>query len=76
LVLSEFTGAADELRQALLINPYDIDGTKEAIMAAVRIAPADAARRMRALRRRVREADVHQWASAFLGALGMVTGAA
>jgi alpha,alpha-trehalose-phosphate synthase [UDP-forming] len=73
LVLSEFTGAADELRQAYLINPYDIDGTKEAILRAVRAAPAERGRRMRALRRRVIESDVHHWANTFLGALDMVT---
>jgi alpha,alpha-trehalose-phosphate synthase [UDP-forming] len=72
LVLSEFTGAADELRQAFLINPWDIDGTKDAIMSAVNVRPSDAARRMRAMRRRVTEFDVHHWASAFLGALEMV----
>lgn len=73
LVLSEFTGAADELRQAWLINPYDIDGTKETILRAVRSTPAEQSRRMRALRRRVAEADVHHWANTFLGALDMVT---
>ena len=73
LVLSEFTGAADELRQAFLINPWDIDGTKEAILAAVHVSPADAARRMRVMRRRLSEFDVHHWANAFLGALAMVS---
>jgi trehalose 6-phosphate synthase len=72
LVLSEFTGAADELRHAFLINPWDIDGTKATIMRALEVAPSEAARRMRALRRRVTEFDVHHWASAFLGALEMV----
>ncbi|HLI00382.1 MAG TPA: trehalose-6-phosphate synthase [Acidimicrobiales bacterium] len=72
LVLSEFTGAADELRQAFLINPWDIDGTKAMILRALDVDPADATRRMRALRRRVAEFDVHHWASAFLGALEMV----
>ncbi len=72
LVLSEFTGAADELRQAFMINPWDIDGTKDAIIAAVNVAGPDAGRRMRAMRRRVTEFDVHHWASAFLGALELV----
>ncbi len=72
LVLSEFTGAADELRQAFLINPWDIDGTKEAIRRAAHQSPAAAARRMRAMRRRVFEDDVHHWAATFLGALEMV----
>ena len=53
LVLSEFTGAADELRQAFLCNPYDIEGVKSTILQAARVSPAEAARRMRALRRRV-----------------------
>jgi alpha,alpha-trehalose-phosphate synthase [UDP-forming] len=73
LVLSEFTGAADELRQAFLINPYDIDGTKAAILQAVRVSPKEAARRMQPLRRRVIEFDVQHWANTFLGALDMVT---
>ena len=34
LVLSEFAGAADELKQAFLVNPYDIDGMKSAILQA------------------------------------------
>jgi trehalose 6-phosphate synthase len=72
LVLSEFTGAADELRQAFLINPWDIDGTKDAILRAINAPTAETARRMRAMRRRVTEFDVHHWASAFLGALEMV----
>ncbi len=76
LVLSEFAGAADEMRSAFLINPYDIDGTKATILQAVRVPPGEAARRMRALRRRVFEFDVHHWANAFLGALDMVTNTA
>src|SRR5215813_8538772 len=58
LVLSEFTGTADELSSAFLINPHDIEGTKDAIMRAVTVPPAEARRRMRAMRRRVREHDV------------------
>ena len=69
LVLSEFTGAADELAGALLVNPHDIDGLKQAIVRAARIPPAEARRRMRAMRRRVREDDVAQWAASFLDAL-------
>jgi alpha,alpha-trehalose-phosphate synthase [UDP-forming] len=73
LVLSEFTGAVDELRQAFLVNPYDIDGMKSAIMDAVQATPGEQSRRMRPMRRRVIEADVHHWANTFLGALDMVT---
>ena len=58
LVLSEFTGAADELGAAFLINPHDIEGLKEAIVRAARVTPREARRRMRSMRRRVREHDV------------------
>lgn len=69
LVLSEFTGAADELRQAVRINPHDIDGLKDAIMTAVEMTPAEQGKRMRSLRRRVLNHDVIAWSSSFLDAL-------
>jgi len=69
LVLSEFTGAADELGAAFLVNPHDIEGLKEAIVRAARVTPREARRRMRSMRRRVREHDVARWADDFLGAL-------
>ncbi len=69
LVLSEFTGAADELTGAFLVNPHDIEGLKDAIMRAVTISPAEARRRMRLMRKRVREHDVARWAAEFLGTL-------
>jgi trehalose-6-phosphate synthase len=68
-VLSEFTGAADELGSAFLVNPHDIAGLKDAIVRAVRISPAEARRRMRSMRRRVREYDVAHWAKTFLDEL-------
>jgi alpha,alpha-trehalose-phosphate synthase [UDP-forming] len=71
LVLSEFAGAADELRQAFLVNPWDIDGMKAAIRRSVAVGASESSRRMRAMRRRVIEFDVHHWANAFLGALAM-----
>jgi alpha,alpha-trehalose-phosphate synthase [UDP-forming] len=70
LVLSEFTGAADELAGAFLVNPHDIEGLKDAIVRAANISPGEARRRMRAMRRRVREHDVAHWAATFLDALG------
>ena len=72
LVLSEFTGAADELGAAFLVNPHDIEGLKEAIVRAARVTPREARRRMRSMRRRVREHDVARWADDFLGALDHV----
>ena len=73
LVLSEFTGAAGELTQALLINPHDIDGSKSAIMRAIEMPPREGRRRMRALRKRVMDNDVNAWARRFLDTLQSVT---
>ena len=69
LVLSEFAGAADELRQAYLVNPYDINGMKAKMLEAYHADPKDLSRRMRAMRKTVAENDVSHWASAFLDAL-------
>jgi trehalose-6-phosphate synthase len=74
LVLSEFTGAADELSGAFLVNPHDIEGLKDAIVRAATVSPAEARRRMRSMRKRVREHDVADWAASFLDALGRVRG--
>ncbi|KAA0961181.1 trehalose-6-phosphate synthase [Microbacterium sp. ANT_H45B] len=74
LVLSEFTGAADELRQAVRVNPHDIAGLKDAIMTAVEMTPSEQGKRMRSLRRRVLENDVNAWSSSFLRALAEVRG--
>jgi trehalose 6-phosphate synthase len=74
LVLSEFTGAADELAGAFLVNPHDIEGLKDAIVRAATANPAEARRRMRAMRRRVREHDVARWAASFLDSLSNAPG--
>ena len=76
LVLSEFTGAADELTGAFLVNPHDIEGLKNAIVRAATIRPAEARRRMRSMRKRVREHDVAHWAAGFLDTLSEMPGAA
>ena len=69
LVLSEFAGAAAELRQAWQVNPYDLNGMKAALLQAYRAEPRDRQRRMRAMRRTVKQADVAAWARAFLDEL-------
>jgi trehalose 6-phosphate synthase len=69
LVLSEFAGAADELRQAYMVNPYDVEGLKRAMLAAARATPDELARRMRSMRRRVATYNVDRWANDFLSAL-------
>jgi trehalose-6-phosphate synthase len=69
LVLSEFAGAAETLGDALIVNPYDIDGTAEMIHRALTMEAGERRRRMRALRSNVQEYDVHRWTSRFLDAL-------
>ncbi len=69
LVLSEFAGAASELRQALLVNPRDAEGMAEAMLAGLKMTKGDAKFRMAVLRSMVRRHDVHEWADSFLEAL-------
>jgi trehalose 6-phosphate synthase len=71
LVLSEFAGAATELRQAFLCNPHDPDGVKDALLRAVAAEPAEARRRMRVMQRHLRTHDVADWARTFLNELGV-----
>ncbi len=63
LVLSELTGAARELTDALLINPYHVEGFAQALERAIYMPLDERARRMRALRRVVAGRDVFCWAS-------------
>src|SRR3954447_22208142 len=72
LVLSEFAGAAAELRQAWQVNPYDLNGMKAALLEACRADEKDRSRRMRAMRKTVRQADVAAWARSFLQELDNV----
>lgn len=61
LVLSEFAGAAAELREALPCNPYDIEGLAGTIALALELPADDRVSRIAALARKVVEADVHHW---------------
>jgi trehalose 6-phosphate synthase len=66
LILSEFTGAADELREALPCNPFDVEGLSQRIEHALRL-PGDARRTaLAAMARHVRGHDVHQWVARHL----------
>ncbi len=69
LVLSEFAGAAVELTEAYLVNPYDADGVKHAILDALYAEPEARRIRMAAMRAVVAEHDVERWARSFLSAL-------
>lgn len=68
LILSEFAGAADQMRKgAIMVNPYDLEGTADAIFAAFIMSPEERQRRMRILRGEVRRNDVQRWIEWFLG---------
>ncbi len=70
LILSEFAGAADQLgKGALLVNPYDIESTADAIYQAYVMAPDERRRRMKLLRNEIRRNDVHRWLDSFTQAL-------
>ncbi|GGJ93618.1 trehalose-6-phosphate synthase [Pilimelia anulata] len=70
LVLSEFAGAASELKQAFLCNPHDPEGVKDALRRAVTVDGVEARRRMRIMQRHLRNHDVERWAKSFLTELG------
>jgi trehalose 6-phosphate synthase len=71
LVLSEFAGAAIELKDSVLVNPHDTDGVKNALYEALIMPTAETRRRMRTLRRQVLGHDVDRWARSFLDTLGL-----
>ncbi|MEM7754342.1 MAG: trehalose-6-phosphate synthase [Planctomycetota bacterium] len=66
LVLSEFAGAAAEMGSALTVNPYDIDGMADVMEQALTLDPANAKKRMAALRRVVKRNSVHDWSDSFI----------
>jgi trehalose 6-phosphate synthase len=66
LILSRFTGAARELTEALVVNPYDIEAAAGAIAAAVQMPVAEQEERMRAMRALVAEMNVYRWAGKML----------
>ncbi len=69
LVLSRFAGAAEQLTDALLVNPYDVQGTARAIERALTMPLDERVRRHAALLAVIRSQDVHWWSASFLGAL-------
>lgn len=66
LILSEFAGASRDLAEALIVNPYDTQGTAEAIFRAVTMPMFEQSERMRLMRRQVRMRNVYRWAGQML----------
>ncbi|MFI4928001.1 MAG: trehalose-6-phosphate synthase, partial [Burkholderiales bacterium] len=69
LVLSRVAGAAEQLKEALLVNPYDTEGTAAAILLALQMPLEERRERHQSLMRTVRQQDVHWWCESFLAAL-------
>jgi len=66
LVLSKFAGASQELRDALLVNPYDVAQVRDAIATALKMTPEERRLRMKRMRQQVKEHNVYRWASNIL----------
>ncbi|KKR31230.1 MAG: Alpha,alpha-trehalose-phosphate synthase (UDP-forming) [Candidatus Gottesmanbacteria bacterium GW2011_GWC2_39_8] len=66
LILSQFTGASSELRDALIINPYDADQTAEALHTALEMTPIEQIKRMKKLRETIKDHNVYRWSAEFL----------
>ena len=69
LILSKFTGASVELRDALLVNPYDIAGVAEAMHRGLEMGRDERRERMQQMRRQVMENNIYHWAASVLDAL-------
>lgn len=69
LILSQFTGASRELRDAILVNPYDIEEMADAIRSALTLDPEERRERMKRMYTVVRERNVYRWAGKFIGEL-------
>jgi trehalose-6-phosphate synthase len=66
LVLSQFTGAARELHTALIVNPYDVESTADALYRGLTMPPEEQNQRMRSMRDIVREDNIYRWAANML----------
>ena len=69
LILSEFAGAAPQLQAAaLLVNPFHVEAVADTVAAACDMPKAERQRRMKALRKKIRQTDIYWWLDSFLGA--------
>lgn len=74
LILSQFTGAAGELTDALQVNPYALDEVAEAYRTALEMPPEEQARRMSRMRRQVEYHNIYRWAGLLLSEAGNLVG--
>jgi trehalose-6-phosphate synthase len=69
LTLSRFTGAARELRDAIIVNPYDVQATGDSIAQALEMDVSEIQDRMRRMRRTVKDHNIYWWAGTLIGEL-------
>ncbi|MFH0948636.1 MAG: trehalose-6-phosphate synthase, partial [Elusimicrobiota bacterium] len=69
LLLSKFTGAARELKEAVLINPYDIESVADAIKLAIEMPPDEKKERIKKMRENIQENNIYKWAGKFISEL-------
>jgi alpha,alpha-trehalose-phosphate synthase [UDP-forming] len=69
LILSQFTGASRELRDALIVNPYDVEQMADAVCLALRMPPEERSDRMRRMRENVRDHNIYRWAGKLIAEL-------
>ncbi len=72
LILSQFTGAARELRDAVIVNPYDTEQLSDAIRVALEMDPGEKQMRMQRMRRIVKEHNVYRWAGSLITELSEI----
>jgi trehalose 6-phosphate synthase len=75
LLLSRFTGAADEIEGAVLINPFNVDGLADGIRLAMEMPLEERQRRMRRMRADLRRATIFDWLESVIGAAAQMHGA-
>jgi len=72
LILSRFTGAARQLSDALIVNPYDTEEVAAAIHLALEMDSEERIARMRRMRQAVREQNIYRWAASLIGTLSEI----
>lgn len=75
LILSRFTGSAEEIDGALLINPFNVDGFVAAIRQALEMSPEERKRRMHRMRRQLNNSTIFDWLGSILGRASEIMGA-
>ncbi|OGR56691.1 MAG: hypothetical protein A2034_00635 [Elusimicrobia bacterium GWA2_38_7] len=72
LILSQFTGASRELKEALIVNPYDIEEVAESIRLALMMDSVERSRRMKQMRAIVQDRNIYRWAANIITAISQI----